>query len=225
MAGTLADMKVRIASELARADLTTQIANAINDAIGVYQKKRFRFNETIPDNARSFRTVAGRATYTHSDQADIDTLLKIYYLLMQVGNTIFQLKREDPVVVKLYNQTNTMMGQPGWFAYEGNELILSAIPDQSYTIFIGGYFVAPAPASDSETSNVWMTTAERLIRSRAKYEVCLHVTRNTKMAQLMSPDTPEDNGGVVGASYREERLLKAEANMVDGRGLIRPTAF
>lgn len=225
MAGTLGDMKARVASELARADLTSQIASAITDAIGIYQKKRFRFNETIPDNAKSFLTVAGRATYTSADLADIATVKAFDYLLMKVGITLFQLKREDPLVVKLYNQTSQMMGQPGWWAYEGNEIILAAIPDQAYTIYPGGYFVAPAPANDAEANNPWMTDAEILIRSRAKFEIALNVTRNAKMAQAMSPDPPEENGGVVGAAWREERLLKAEANRVVGRGIIRPMPF
>lgn len=226
MAGTLADMKARVASELARADLPTQIANAITDAIGIYQKERFRFNEAIPDNARSFNTVAGQAYYTHTDQADIDTLLKIDYLLMKVGTTLFKLLRESPENIRLYNQTNNvMMGQPTWFAYEGDELMLSAVPDQAYTIYIGGFFVAAAPASDAEANNAWMTWAERLIRARAKYEIATHVTRNAKMAQMMSPDPPDENGGVVGAAYRELRLLKGETNQITGRGIVRATQF
>lgn len=225
MANDLAAMKARIAAEIARADLTTQIASAITDAIGVYQKKRFRFNENIPDNAKSFATVAGRATYTSSDLADIATVLAFDYMLMKVGITLFQLKREDPVVVKLYNQTSQMNGQPGWWAYEGNEIILAAIPDQAYTIYPGGYFVAAAPATDSEANNSWMITAERLIRARAKFEIATHVTRNAKMAQIMSPDPPDENGGMIGAAWREERLLKAETNRVTGRGIIRPMAF
>lgn len=225
MAGTLADMKSRIASELARADLTTQIANAINDAIGIYQKERFRFNEVIPDNAPFFDTVAGQSIYTSADLDKIETVQKFDYMLMKVGITLFQLKRETPLVVKLYNQTTQMHGQPGWWAYEGNEIILAAIPDQVYRIYPGGYFVAAAPASDSEANNAWMTTAERLVRARAKYEICINVTRNYAMAKTLSPDHPDQNGGVVGTAYREFTILKSETNRVTGRGIIRPMAF
>jgi len=225
MAGTLGDMKARVATELARADLATQIASAITDAIGVYQKKRFRFNETIPDGAKSFSTVAGRSIYTSADLADIATVLAFDYLLMQVGITLFELKREDPKIVKLYNQTTQMMGQPGWYAYEGNEMILAAVPDKAYTIFVGGFFVAPAPASDAEANNAWMNWAEPLIRARAKFEIATHVTRNPKMAQAMSPDPPDENGGVTGAAWREYDILKAETNLVTGRGIVRPMAF
>lgn len=225
MAGTLGDMKSRIASELARADLTVQIANAINDAIGTAQKKRFRFNEAIPDNAQSFVTVAGQANYGAAANANIPTMLAFDYLLMQVGITLFALKREDPVVVKLYNQTTQMHGQPGWFAYEGNEIILASIPDQAYTIFLGGYFVAPAPASDAEANNPWMTVAEQYIRSLAKYIIAKHVTRNPILAQNMSPLPPLENGGVVGEALRHERILKAETNRITGRGQVRAMQF
>lgn len=225
MAGTLGDMKTRIASELARSDLTTQIANAIIDAIGVYQKKRFRFNEAVPDDAETFVTVAARANYGVADNANIPTMLKFDYLLMQVGITLFRLEREDPVVLRSYNQTTQMMGQPSWFAYEGNEIIISAIPDQAYTIILGGQFVAPAPASDVEANNPWMVTAERLIRSMAKYQLATHVTRNPTLARAMSPLPPDENGGMTGEAYREERLLKGETNLVTGRGIIRAMQF
>lgn len=225
MAGTLGDMKTRIASELVRPDLTSQIANAITDAIGVYQAVRFRFNETIPSNAKFFDTVAGQSIYAAAALADIATIQKFDYLLMKVGITLFKLARETPEVVKLYNQTTQMMGQPGWWAYEGNEIILAAIPDQVYRIYVGGFFVAPAPATDNETNNPWMTDAERLIRARAKYEVCINVTRNLKLAQQFSPDPPDENGGVVGMAYRELRELRGETNRVTGRGVIRATQF
>lgn len=220
MAGTLGDMKARIAQELARSDLTTQIANAINDAILIYQKDRFRFNESIPDAPRTFNTVAGQPYYTISAQTDIPTVLKLDYVLMNVGNTVFQLKREDPVVVKLYNQLNTMRGQPGWYGYEGNEIIVSAIPDQAYLITLGGYFVVAAPADDNEANNPWMIDAERLIRARAKYEIAVHVTRNPTLAEAMSPN-PE----APGVAYREWRFLKSEANRITGRGIVRQMFF
>lgn len=41
-----------------------------------------------------------------------------------------------------------------------------------------------APASDGEASNAWMTTAERLIRSRAKAELYAHVIKKQDQADL-----------------------------------------
>jgi hypothetical protein len=87
----LATMKQRIATELRRSNIATQIANAITDAINAYKFERFSFNQTT--------------------------------------------------------------------------------------------FV-DAPASDLEADNPWMTTAERLIRSRAKLELALHVLRDYEPASI-----------------------------------------
>ena len=53
----LSVMQARIADDLARPDITNQIADAINDAIAHYQSTRFYFTET---RTASFSTVAGQ---------------------------------------------------------------------------------------------------------------------------------------------------------------------
>jgi hypothetical protein len=220
MANDLAAMKARIALELARSDLTSQIASAITDAIAIYQKERFRFSETSPNAPPTFATVAGQWAYTVSANSNISTAQNIDYVLVNIGNSVEYLDRVSPLDLKLYNQQNTMSGQPGSYAYEGNQLLLSPVPDQAYTVTLGLFLAVPAPASDSEANNPWMTVAERLIRSRAKFELATHVTRNPVMAAAMSPDP-----GTGGATYREWKSLKGEANRITGTGRIRAMRF
>jgi hypothetical protein len=64
-----------------------------------------------------------------------------------------------------------------------------------------------------------MTDGEQLIRSRVKFEIATHVTRNVKMAAMMSPD-PETRP--IGATYRAWRALKGEANRLASRGRVEP---
>lgn len=223
MAGTLGDLKNRISSELARSDFAandSRIASAINDAIAIYQKERFRFSETNPSAPVTFNTVANQAVYTASDNANIGTLLSIDYLNINIGNTVRALGRDDPEKLLIYNQLGTMAGEPSWYALQGNQIILSPVPNQAYVMTLGGFFLVAAPANDTETNNKWMTDGERLIRSRAKYEIATHVTRNPTMAAAMSPD-PQTNG----ATYREWKALKGEGNRLLGRGIIRPMQF
>jgi len=87
---TLSVMKARIATELRRTDLTSEIASAISSAISAYKYDRFSFNS-------------------------------------------------------------------------------SSFIDE--------------PASDGETSNAWMTTAERLVRARAKGELYIHVIKEPVRAK------------------------------------------
>lgn len=227
MAGTFQDMVNRIALEIARPDLsTTQIPNAINDAIQAYQSDRFAFSEVPADGSVTFETVAGQAFYTKADCPQLGTLMKIDHVNININAaTIFELRRETPERLIIYNQqAGVMMGQPTWYAYENGEMILSARPDQAYLITLAVFLNVAAPATAVEANNPWMTTAEKLIRCRAKFELATHVTRNPTMAAAMSPDTP-DEGQPMGAACREWRSLKGVANRSSGRGIIAPMQF
>ena len=93
-------------------------------------------------------------------------------------------------------------------------LRLYPVPDAIYTIRLAGVFVAAAPATDGETGNPWMTTAERLIRSRAKLELAIHVLQDQGLASAMGEATAE--------AWRD---LKARTNTMTGSGRVRPMPF
>ena len=238
MANDLAAMVFRIAAELgSRFDLAgaagsaTQsapnaeaIRNAITTAISEYQKERFRFNEIDPSVPSTFSTIALRSVYTSADSPLIGTAFYFDYLNIQIGNTLQQLGRVTPeqqhLNIQLYNQ----FGFPSSWAYEGNSIILYPVPDTAYTLYIGAHLNLAAPATDNEAGNPWMTSAEALIRSRAKYEIATHVTRNPAMVKAMSP-LPDGNDGRPGATYMFWRSLKGEANKVTGTSRIKPMRF
>lgn len=180
---TLAIMKARIADELARADLTSQIAYAITDAIGAYEDKRFHFNE---GRSLTFSTVASQEFYDSDDAAGIANVLKIDYVVLYVGDTPFYLSQMTPTEIEAASTNGTSTGQPGWYAWYGSQIRLYPIPAEVWTVRIGCSAKVAAPTSDSETANPWMTHAERLIRSRAKLEIALHVIRNAELAGTMT---------------------------------------
>lgn len=225
MAGDLATMKARIASELGRPNLTNEIADAISTAIAAYQKERFRFSDAVPNAPTTFNTVPGRYIYTSADNANISTLFNFDYVHITIGTTVQYLEHWLPSELKLYIQQNTMAGQPGWYAYEGNQLMLAPIPSLAYPVELGIFKNIPAPANDAEAGNPWMLDAELLIRARAKYEIAVHKTRNPTMAQQMSPYPPNENGGALGAAYGAWRDLKRVANRVTSTGRVRPMRF
>jgi hypothetical protein len=238
MANDRTAMIFRIAAELgARFDLgglpgsATQsapnseaIRNAISTAISEYQKQRFRFNEVDPALPTTFVTQATRSVYDSSDNAQIGELFYIDYLNIAIGNTLQKLYRVDPETQHLNIQLFNQSGFPSSWAYEGNKIILYPVPDQPYTLYIGAHLFFAEPASDSEANNVWMTGAELLIRSRAKYEIACHVTRNEKMQALMSPEI-NGNNGQPGQTYRAWQSLKAEGNKITSTGRIKAMKF
>lgn len=238
---TLGAMVFRIAAELgARFDLggvigsasnstpnSEAIRNAINTAIGDYQKQRFRFSEIDPSNPLTFSTVPGQFTYSTADNPQISSMYIIDYINIQIGNTLMQLGQVNPEQQHLNIQLFTQFGLPTSFAYEGNTVILYPIPAAAYTLYLGAHLFMPGPASDTDTTSVWMnpTQGERLVRCRAKYEVATHVTRNRDMAALMSP-YPDGNNGTPGETYRAFAALKAETNKITStRSRVKPMAF
>lgn len=163
---TLATMKNRISDEISRADMTSQIANAINDAIALYQTKRFYFNETGPDGS-TFNTVANQETYTAADDPDIPYMYDVDDVFVTVGVNNFRVKRIDPTLYRI-NQMPNFKGQPYQYMFLNQTFSFSPIPNTAYPMQIVGHYKLAAPASDAEANNKWMTDAERLIRSCAK---------------------------------------------------------
>jgi hypothetical protein len=228
MANDLAAMVSRIAAEISRPEMAgttptagnvnaNAIRNAISTAISEYQKQRFRFSDINPGVPTTFVTVPGQSVYTISDNPNIASVYYIDYLNIAIGNTLQELGRVTPETQHLNIQLFNQNGFPSSYAYEGNSLVLYPVPDQIWTLYLGGHILVAAPASDGEANNPWMTQAELLIRSRAKYEIATHVTRNPTMAAAMSPD-PQENG----QAYRAWKSLKAEGNKITGTSRIRP---
>lgn len=231
MANDLAAMVARIAAEMQRPDLAAAAATAgnpsanairlaINTAITEYQKERFAFSDINPGVPTTFLTVVHQSVYPISAVPNLTAIYLIDYVQLQQGNTLLTLRRMTPKQIHSDIQINTSFGLPGEYAYEGNSLIFYPVPDQVYTVYLGGHIFVAAPATDAEANNPWMTNAELLIRQRAKYEIYKNVLRNDKMALAMSPD-PDDNG----EAYKAYTSLKRRGNKITGTGRVRAPQF
>lgn len=220
------DMVSRIVSDLGqRTDLQqTVIPNAINDAIEAYAKQRFRFNENQPIAPFQITMVPGQSVYSGTDDTRIPKIYKIDYIIYPMGSVYMPIERATPEEVYLALQApQTQAGMPELFAYDGQSLVFYPAPPASpaYVLTIGGYLAVAGPTDlANDTTNVWMNKAERLIRSRAKYEIALHVTRNKDMIAMMSPD--EGSGGACERYFAE---LLGETNKVKATSRIRAMKF
>jgi hypothetical protein len=100
-----------------------------------------------------------------------------------------------------------------------------------FLMSIGGHVQLPSPmgfigsTGQDTAANRWFTDGEKLIRSRAKYELAINVLRDNELAIKMSPHPPERNGGIVGAAYDSFEMMNAENNRLQARGLIRAMPF
>lgn len=185
---TLSRMKTRIANELARDDLTDEIADAISDAIRAYQDERFVFNES---RANTFATVATQEFYSKSDASWIANLQEIDYVTILYGDQPYTLITMSPEDMELASTNGTSTGQPAWYCYYNENIRLYPVPADARTVRIAGSMVVAAPATDVEADNPWMVKAERLIRSRAKMELAIHVLQDLEMARVMDEAVKE----------------------------------
>lgn len=209
-------MSDRIADELGgRSDLATQITQCIADAITIYQPHRFKFSESR--TVCTFNTVNAQEFYTSSDNAAIATLFAFDYVTITISGTNFELTRRTPQEIENLSLPQAR-GQPTIFSYYDEKIRLYPVPNAVYAIIVAGHMSIAAPAADSTASNRWMTDGERLIRSRAKYELSLNYGVDyPDLAARMHPEN-----GATADAFSE---LKRVTNKVTGLGRMRPTQF
>lgn len=209
--GTQGYMKDKIADQINRTDLTTQIAECISDAIKFYQPHRFIFSE---GRDTTLSTVANQEFYTSTDDPLIGTLYAFDYITITIGTAKFDLPRYQPEDIEVLTQSGTQMGQPQCYSYYDYQLRLYPVPNTVYPLTIAAHQLIAAPAADTTTGNNWMTDAEKLIRCRARYELALNYTSDEKEMQFMTAAVTE--------AYDE---LKMRTNQLAGTGEVRPTRF
>lgn len=206
----LSGLTSRIADDLARSDLTTQIAAAINDAIEHYQSTRFYFNET---RSVTFSTVAAQSLYTVSDSVSIPLFFDIDDILLTSGGSTWPLDRGDADELEWLVSSNAATGDPYSWAWIAQGVRLYPIPAAIRTIRMVGAIKVAAPTDDT-AGNVWMTEAFELIRCHAEGLLYSHTIK----------DADEGDRCFQLAELSKGRLER-ETSSKRATGIIRATSF
>ncbi len=208
MTSTYGDMKARIADELKRSDLTTQIEQQIQSAIAQYDTVSFFFNELAYG---TFSTVASQEVYTSAviptDIVAIDALTVIY------GSTRQIVRRRPWAWLEQWQPGTSTGGPPTDYAYYGQAIRLYPIPTTVMTLNIAYLQAVAAPTADADVGP-WMNEAEELIRSSAKRRLFQHVIEDEAALQLMRAAETE---ALSDLTSQTARLV--------GTGYVRPTQF
>jgi hypothetical protein len=173
---TLGDLKTRIADELARSDLTSQIALAIDDAIDLASTHRFWFNEV---RGLQLNLNYNQAYYTNSDIAALQEIDNLYLLLNGTFRRNLYPAGNDRLDV--LNNGSIALGEPMRYSRYGQEIRFWPIPGSSYTVYIDG-LTQGEPMEDDTDSSIWTTYGEKLIRALAKRTLYAEVIRNKDLA-------------------------------------------
>lgn len=155
-------MQQRIADDLNRADLTTQIKKAINRAIVFYLKEPFWFKET----SATFSTVASQKAYSNTDTSITD-IGRIYLVESVLNNANYEMTERDIKWVENMNP-NDAIGQPTDYAWWQNKFYIYLVPSGIFTIRVWYTKKYTELSADADT-NDWTTTAEDLIEARARW--------------------------------------------------------
>lgn len=185
---TLGDLKTRIADELARADLTSQIALAIDQAIEEACTHRFWFMET---RGLTVLMSAGATAYVSDD---ISNLIEIDRLILTVSGQRRTLRQMSDDQLDRLNDGTPPQGEPFGYSRYGDQLRFYPAPTQSYTVTIDGLTKGATLNSDLD-HNIWTTEGERYIRALAKRQLYADVIRDTDKALV------QDN---LAQRYRQE---------------------
>lgn len=212
---TYGDLQNRIANELDRSDLTTEIQQAINSAVSFYARKNFFGTES----SFTFSTVVGQEYYTAADAAEIATSPFLDELNVNINAGRIQMLRQSFEYIDSISFLPTATGQPWLWAYRAQKLRFYPIPNQVYVVTA---YNTPRLGllSDPTVSNFWTdddSGAECLIRTRAKLYLVLNVIRGTDMIDEIT---------MLKAQEIEERsALFGETASRKSTGVLAPTSF
>lgn len=173
---TLGGMKTRIADEIARSDLTSQIGLAIEEAIDEAATNRFWFNEA---RALTFSTVAGQEYYTSDDLAAMVEIDAIWYTN---NGQRRNLTLSGNIPLNDLNNGSPPSGEPSNWSRYGDEFRLYPIPRSAWTVSVDGTTKFP-PLTLDDQSNPWMVQGERYVRAIAKRILFSDVIRDFDEAQ------------------------------------------
>jgi hypothetical protein len=203
---TFAEIKAEIAVDINRTDLTTQINQAVLDAVEYHAQERFWFNET---REATFNTIDGTSDYLvtssllgtgHSDFITID------YLQLAVSSTNkHMLERICPEEMEEL-LVGAPEGQSSCYAYYNLRFRLYPIPDAIYAVRVAGHYLLTA-LSASGDSNAWTNAARNLIRATARKFLYHRNIKDYNKAQMAEAD-----------EMRELERLRGETNRRRGTG-------
>lgn len=174
MADTLGDLKERIAREMTRDDLATEIAEAITDAINLWSPRRFDFNEkrvkrnTVANT--EYYALGSGWTYMDDSSTDGGYPMKVDSITLLYDQQPYPLsERTHAWIDTNQSPAATYTGQPDSYGTYDRWLRLYPIPDAAYQLTLSGLFYAESLSSDAD-SNMWTQAinGEAIVRHQVK---------------------------------------------------------
>lgn len=224
-ANTYADMQARIQDEVLGSPTTTQIQNAIQDAIYEYERESFWFNDMrtfgdVTGSASDLQTVQGQEFYSYADLPALIAMPHLRKILVLAFANRYPLNQRTPQWLDDQSLSTTWQGLPTDWCWMAGSLRLYPVPNGGYPLILDGTIRFKPLVADSDY-NCWTNEAERLIRIEAKRLLFRDITRDPDQVNAMEMElmgNPQTGRQGALGMLRRETMRRA-----GGTGKLRPS--
>lgn len=222
-ANTYQDLQNRIANEVLGSPSASDIQNAIQDAIGIYDGTNFwfntfRFDGSVSGSGQALTTVPGKEFYG----ADSLSLLINYPHISGITVVAFSNRYTMTERTAQWMEDNSVstnwQGLPTDYCFAGGSLRIFPVPDAAYNLILTATIRLP-PLLGGGTYSAWTNAGERLIRLEAKRLLFVDIIRDQAQAQAMALEIH----GMPGIRGELGRLRAETLRRSGGSGRLRPS--
>jgi hypothetical protein len=223
-ANTYGQLQARIQNEVLGSPSTSDIQNAIQDAIAMYEREPYWFNSErifggVSGSLSNLQTTAGKEFYSDVDLPILINIPHISKILVLAFGNRYPLNERTPQWIDDVSISTTWQGLPTDWAYQNGSLRIYPVPNGTYPLILD-VTIRFAPLVNTSDYNPWTNRAERLIRYTAKMLLFRDIIRDADQAAFFEREIHGD----ASQPYKlgEYPRLKAESfRRTGGPGRLR----
>ena len=215
---TLQSVRERVADQLARSDLSSQITTEIQAAIRRYNRRPRSFTEarggviTAVANEGFYSTIdfsgaAGSMATTALTAYPVRDVVSFSYI--RGSSDDYEVERIDYRTFERLRDNTTPGSFPTFYAVYADQVCFWPYPTSAQTFTVSAVIKPPVPTQDSEGS-VWFDKAEELIVERASEMVALKYLKDPEESAMYGADRVAEESEILAESNRSRSTgLKA----------------
>ena len=221
LANTYGQLQSRVTNEVLGSPSQSDVQNAIQDAIGIYDGTTFYFNSFryyggASGNLSDLTTVSGKEFYSDQDLPLLINYPHINNVVIVAFGSRYPLVQRTNGWIDDNSISTTWQGLPTDWCMEDGSLRLYPVPDGAYPLILN-VTMRFAPLVNQSDYNPWTNQGERLIRLEAKRLLFTDIIRDQAQAQAMAMEIH----GMQGVRGELGRLRAESQRRAGGPGKLR----
>jgi len=188
-ANTYAQLQSRVANEVLGSPQPSDIQNAIQDAILMFERETYYFNNirsfgSVTGSLSDLQTTPGKEFYSNTDLPILINMPHISKVLVLAFSNRYPLNNRTPQWIDDQSISTTWQGLPtDWAIQEDGTLRIYPVPNGQYPLILDAT-IRFAPLVNDADYNCWTNRAERLIRQATKMLLFRDIIRDEGQAQI-----------------------------------------